>query len=66
MKIAVPGPVELSPPVIAEILTIDVSTIRTITMKETVMKIPLVPILLWNLFNPSLYVIIASQILSNK
>lgn len=53
-KIAMLDSVELSPPVIAEILTIDISTIKAIIMEETRMKMPLVPILLWNLFKPGL------------
>jgi hypothetical protein len=50
VKIAILEPVELSPPVIAEILTIDVSTIKAIIMKEIRMKMPFEPIFLWNLF----------------
>jgi hypothetical protein len=50
-KMAIPGLVELNPPVIAEILTIDVSTIRVIVMTKIRIKMPLEPILYWNLFN---------------
>jgi hypothetical protein len=43
-------PVELNP-VIAETLTIDVSTIIATIIIEIKIKMPLAPILLWNLFN---------------
>ena len=43
-KIAILDSVEFSPPVIAEILTIDVSTIKEIIMNEIRMKMPLEPI----------------------
>jgi hypothetical protein len=45
-KIAILEPVELNPPIIAEILTIDVSTIKAIIMKEIRIKMPFEPILL--------------------
>ena len=51
-KIAILDSVELNPPVIAEILTIDVSTIKVITINEIRMKILLEPIFIWNLFKP--------------
>jgi hypothetical protein len=43
VKIAILEPDEDRPPVKAEILTIDVSTIKAIIMKETKMKILLEP-----------------------
>jgi hypothetical protein len=60
-KIAMLESVELSPPVMAEILTIDVSTIETIIMKQISTKMPLEPIFFWNLVKPGLSVMIASQ-----
>ena len=60
-KIAILEPVELSPPVKAEILTIDVSTIETIIMKQISTKMPLEPIFFWNLVKPGLSVMIASH-----
>jgi hypothetical protein len=53
--------VELNPPVMAEILTIDVSTIKAIIMKEIRMKMPFDPIFLWNLAKPGLSAMVASQ-----
>jgi hypothetical protein len=50
-KVAILELVELNPPAIAEIFTIDVSTIRVIVMIEIRIKMPLEPILYWNLFN---------------
>jgi hypothetical protein len=50
-KIAILESVELNPPVIAEILTIDVSTIKVIIMIEIRIKMPFDPIFDWNLFN---------------
>ena len=43
VKIAILDSADLSPPIKAEILTIDVSTIKAITMKHIIMKILLVP-----------------------
>ena len=43
VKIAILDSADISPPVKAEILTIDVSTIKATTMKDIIMKIPLAP-----------------------
>ena len=49
-KIVILDCVERNPPVIAEILTIDVSTTRVITKNMIRMKMPLEPILIRKLF----------------